>query len=146
MKLPEDFGVRESDLQEIVIPNDLRHAKRPEDAVLAELARHGYDDDATFAVKLAMEEALTNAIKHGNRYDASKHVVVRYHVNPERAVIMVADEGPGFRPECVPDPTCDECLERPNGRGLMLMAAYMTRVCYNECGNAVWMLKERRPR
>ena len=53
------------------------------------------------------------------------------------------DEGPGFRPELVPAPTADENLERPNGRGIMLMHAYMTKICYNETGNEVWMLKEK---
>lgn len=144
MNVPADFSVRPSELSEIVIPNDLRSAREPEQRILSQLGVCGYDPDTVFAIKLALEEALTNAIKHGNRNDGSKRIVVRYAVNPERAVIMVRDEGNGFRPEAVPDPTADENLERPNGRGIMLMQAYMTRVCYNHAGNEVWMLKENR--
>jgi len=144
MQIPEEFGVRESDLVEMVIPTDLKSAKESEARIMGELARHHYSDDVTFAIKLALEEALTNAIKHGNRNDASKRLVVRYAVNPQQTVIMVRDEGPGFRPRKVPDPTADENLERPNGRGIMLMHAYMTRVRFNEAGNEVWMLKKNR--
>lgn len=144
MNLPADFGVRPSELTEIVIPNDLRSAREPEQRILSQLGVCGYAPDAVFAIKLALEEALTNAVKHGNRNDGSKRIVVRYAVTPRRTVIMVRDEGHGFRPETVPDPTVDENIERPYGRGIMLMQAYMTRVCYNRAGNEVWMLKENR--
>lgn len=143
MNVPPDFGVRDDELSEVVIPSDLRSAKAPEERILAELQRCGYEDDAIFALKLALEEAMTNAVKHGNRNDAAKHIWVRYHVDPRRVVIMVRDEGCGFCPDKVPDPTAEENLERPNGRGLMLMYSYMTKVRYNDRGNEVWLLKER---
>lgn len=84
---------------------------------------------------------MTNAVRHGNWNDASKRITVRYAVSPRRTVIMVADEGPGFALDTVPDPTLPENLERPNGRGIMLMKAYMTDVGYNEAGNEVRLLK-----
>lgn len=143
MKCPAEFGVEDSALIELRVPNDLRSAKLPESRILTELDRHGYEPDATFAVKLALEEAITNAVKHGNRNDPSKHIVVRFHIDPERVVIMVRDDGPGFRPTAVPDPTAEENLERPNGRGIMLMHSYMTRICYNDNGNEVWLFKRR---
>ena len=142
MAVPNEFGVREADLAELVVANDLRSARQTEDRIMDELARHRYSPDVTFAIKLALEEALTNAVKHGNHNDTSKQLVVRYAVSPERAVIMVRDEGRGFVPHRVPDPTADENLERPCGRGIMLMHAYMTRVHFNRAGNEVWMLKE----
>jgi len=146
MKVPPDFGVDDSQLSEATVPNDLRSAKEPEHCILRELMRCGYDEDTIFGIKLALEEALTNAIKHGNRNDTSKHIVIRYYVDPQRAVIMVRDEGNGFCPATVPDPTAEENLERPNGRGLMLMQCYMTKVRFNEAGNEVWLLKERQDR
>lgn len=145
MQAPAEFGIRDSDLTELVVPNDLRSAKQPEDCIMQALARCHYDDETVFAIKLALEEALTNGVKHGNRNDPTKKLRVRYYVNPERAVIMVGDEGAGFAPERVPDPTADENLERPSGRGIMLMNAYMTCVRFNPAGNEVWMLKEKRP-
>ena len=144
MAVPSEFGVRESDLTEMVVPNDLYAAKRSEEYIMRDLARCGYSGDVMFAIKLALEEALTNAVKHGNNNDASKHLVVRYSVTPERTVIMVRDEGVGFAPARVPDPTADENLECPSGRGIMLMHAYMTRVHFTKAGNEVWMLKTNR--
>lgn len=145
MQAPDDFGIRDADLTEVVVPNDLRSVKQPEDRIMSALSRCQYDEETIFAIKLALEEALTNGVKHGNRNDPGKKLRVRYFVNPERTVIMVGDEGCGFAPDCVPDPTAEENLERPNGRGIMLMHAYMTRVRYNDAGNEVWLLKEKRP-
>lgn len=142
MRAPSDYGVRDADLTQLVVSSDLRQVKGPEQQILSDLARCNYDEESIFAIKLALEEALTNGVKHGNRNDSSKTITVRFHVTPERVVICVRDDGPGFRPELVPDPTADENLERPNGRGIMLMHAYMTKVSYNEAGNEVWMLKE----
>lgn len=141
MNVPPEFGIADEDLTEVVAPNDLHEVRRPEQTILDAVARHAYDVDAAFAIKLSLEEALTNAVKHGNRNDPSKTVIIRYYVAADRTVIMVRDEGPGFTPEQVPDPTADENLERPNGRGLMLMQSYMTQVTFNERGNEVWMLK-----
>lgn len=144
MRVPPEFGVCEGDLIEIVVPSDLRSVKHPESRILGALAALQYSEEITFAIKLALEEALTNGVKHGNRGDTSKRVIVRYHVDPHRAIICVCDQGSGFVPELVPDPTAEENLERPSGRGIMLMHAYMTRVCFNESGNEVWMMKENR--
>jgi len=144
MAVPSEFGVRETDLIELVLPNDLQSARQAEARILEQLARCRYKAEISFAIKLALEEALTNAVKHGNDNDASKQLVVRYSVDPERTVIMVRDEGHGFAPTNVPDPTSDENLERPSGRGIMLMHAYMTRVHFNRAGNEVWMLKRSR--
>lgn len=142
MKVPSDFGVADDALVNVTVPNDLRSLKEPETRILERLRRCGYAKDAVFAIKLAFEEAVTNAVKHGNRLDAGKNVHIRYYVDPKRIVIMVRDEGCGFCPENVPDPTKDENLERPCGRGLMLMAAYMTKIRFGDHGREVWMLKE----
>jgi serine/threonine-protein kinase RsbW len=141
MDVAIEFGVNPR-WDEVVVPNDLRSAKQPESLILRRLSDLNYSEDVTFAIKLALEEALTNAIKHGNRNDTSKQLVVKFHIDPQRALIVVRDEGPGFSPQEVPDPTADENLERPSGRGIMLMQAYMTKVRYNDRGNEVWMLKE----
>ena len=136
-------GHTDQPLTEVVIPSDLYAAKDPEQAIL-DLARQcGYDQDDQFAIQLALEEALTNAIRHGNRNDATKHITVRYSVSPSRVVIRVADEGEGFSPTKIPDPTTDDRLDCPSGRGVMLMHAYMTKVSYNDRGNEVTLIKTR---
>ncbi len=143
MNVPADFGVDDAALVDVAVPNDLRAVREPEARILAELRRCGYDDDTIFAIKLAFEEAVTNAVKHGNCNDRTKQVHLRYFVDPQRVVLMVRDEGCGFCPDEVPDPTADENLERPSGRGLMLMQSYMTQVRFTGPGNEVWLLKVR---
>ena len=98
MTVPNEFGVREADLVELVVPNDLRSVRQSEARIINELTSCKYGADVTFAIKLALEEALTNAVKHGNDNDASKRLVVRYSITPTRTVIMVRDEGHGFTP------------------------------------------------
>ena len=142
MKVPSDFGVDDADFVNVTVPSDLRKLREPEARIMTELKRCGYDQDTVFAIKLAFEEAVTNAVKHGNANDRSKLIHLRYYVDPQRVVLMVRDEGPGFHPDGVPDPTADENLERPSGRGLMLMHSYMTKVLYSQAGNEVWLLKE----
>lgn len=126
-----------------VIRSELRETQVPKDRILDELKRHGFGDDAIFAVKLALEEALTNAVKHGNRCDPCKCVTVRYAVSAEEADIMVRDEGAGFQPDAVPDCTSAERLPVPNGRGLLLIRAYMDEVSYQDCGREVRFVKKK---
>ncbi len=131
-------------LKEIVVPNDLAAAKRPEQMILAEIQRHGYCENCTFAIKLAMEEAITNAFRHGNKADPSKKIRIRYDVTPDVVQIEIEDEGPGFQPEEVPDPTLPENIDRPHGRGIMLMRAYLDVVEYGACGNCVRLVMHRK--
>jgi len=125
----------------MVITSDLAEARRLEESLLASVDKHGYSESARFAIKLAVEEALNNAIKHGNRHDPHKTIEVRYDISDEKAVIVITDQGKGFSLASVPDPTADENLEKPSGRGLMLMRAYMDEVQHNEAGNQVYMMK-----
>lgn len=140
--VPAVFGLNQIEMVEMNVPNDLRSVKEPEDYIIRELQRLNYHSDVIFAIKLALEEALTNAVKHGNRLDSGKRVTVSAHVSPHRCLCMIRDEGRGFTPEAVPDCTAEENLERPSGRGIMLMNAYMTKVFFNKDGNEVWLLRE----
>src|SRR5436305_1523008 len=106
---------------EKVIPSR-RGAGRPIiDEVLSRLENQQWTSRDVFSVRLALEEAIVNAIKHGNRLDASKQVRVVCKMSPERIFIEISDEGHGFDPEQVPDPTDDAHLDCPGGRGIMLM-------------------------
>jgi serine/threonine-protein kinase RsbW len=73
--------------------------------------------------------------------DRGKRVRIAYHILPDRFDIHITDEGNGFDPCDVPDPTAVENLERPSGRGLMLMRYYMSEVTFNSSGNSVRMCK-----
>jgi len=125
------------------IPSDYRQAKAVEDAIVAAATAHGYNEEALFAVRLAVEEALANAIRHGNHADARKRVLVRYAVSDRQIDVHVSDEGKGFDPSRVPDPTAAENLQLPSGRGIMLMRAYMTKVEFNGRGNEVHLVKRK---
>jgi serine/threonine-protein kinase RsbW len=128
---------------ERVIPSQTGAGKALLDEVLQRLEQCGWIQHDIFGVHLAMEEALVNAIKHGNRQDATKQVSVVCKLSPERVFIEISDEGPGFNPGAVADPTDLENLEVPSGRGIMLMRSFMSRVQYNERGNCVVMEKQR---
>lgn len=99
------------------------------------LAALSYDDAARFAIRLALEEALVNAFRHGNRGQAGSSVTIEWTVTAELAEFRIQDQGEGFDPESVPDPTLDENLEIPSGRGIMLMRAYMHEVAFESPGN-----------
>ena len=112
--------------------------------LLDEINPLGFTDKERFGIRLALEEAIVNAIKHGNRNDASKTCHVRYQITSQHFMIEVLDEGRGFDPESVPDPLNPENLERPGGRGVFLMRHYMSWVQYNETGNCVTLCKVRK--
>jgi len=128
---------------EVIIPSDPARPRQFQEDVVQALKANQFADKDVFAVKLALEEAIINAIKHGNQLDLSKHVFIKYHINRERFEIHIKDEGPGFDPEEVPDPMAPENLERECGRGLLLMKHYMTEVAFHPPGNAVSMIKLR---
>lgn len=127
------------------------------------------DESEQFRVAIALEEALLNAFYHGNLEVSSKlreidhrrfaalaeqrlgenpyrerQIRVAVRLTPEEARFVVRDEGPGFDPGCLPDPTDPENLAKPCGRGVLLMRAFMDEVAYNGRGNEVTMVKKRR--
>jgi serine/threonine-protein kinase RsbW len=111
------------------------------DAVAAAMTALGYPDKDVFGMRLALEEALVNAIKHGHREDTSKQVRISYRVNARRVLVQIEDEGPGFDPHQVADPCAETNLDRPGGRGLLLMRHYATWLRYNRRGNCVALCK-----
>ena len=107
------------------------------------LDRCGYDAHASFAVRTALEEALSNALHHGNGDDPAKTVRLEFAADAKTVAIVIEDEGFGFDPEAVPDPTRPENVDIPSGRGLMIMRAYMTEVEFEQPGNRVRMTYRR---
>ena len=109
--------------------------------ILATLEAGGFSQDDLFAVHLALEEAFLNAVKHGNRMNPNKKVLLDYVVDQEKVEIRMTDEGPGFDPHRIPDPRVGNNLYRPEGRGLLLIRSYMHTVEYNERGNSLRMVR-----
>lgn len=91
----------------------------------------GLDEDKLNGLLLSVTEATTNAIIHGNKGDSSKHVVIEVTANHSVLTIVIKDEGVGFNPAEVPDPTHPDNLLKDSGRGLYLMRVYMDELHYN---------------
>lgn len=127
--------------RELTIDSDFQQAKEVEDLIVDSAESCGYDEEVLFALRLSLEEGLTNAIRHGNGNEKGKRVRIRFVVSPEKIDVYIGDEGKGFDPDKVPDPTTQDNLENPSGRGIMLMRAYMSEVIYNETGNELHLVK-----
>lgn len=113
--------------------------------VAAALVDCKYTEFAQFAIRLCLEEGIVNAFRHGNRSEPGKVVKFVCRIDHESAEFTIQDEGYGFDPEGVPDPTAEENLEIPSGRGLMLMRAYMSEVSHVPPGNTLRMLFKNGP-
>lgn len=111
--------------------------------VLDHLEQGTWGNKDVFSIHMAMEEAVMNAIKHGNKRDIEKFVKVSIGTTSDLFWARVEDEGEGFDPEDVPDPTLEENIDKTCGRGVMLMKFYMDEVSYNDTGNVVEISKSR---
>jgi serine/threonine-protein kinase RsbW len=126
------------------VPNDPRAVEGVETALSDALDRLHYPKASNFAVRLAFHEALSNSFRHGHRaLPPSTPVRVHFEADPASVSISIEDQGPGFDPDAVPDPTTDENLERGSGRGLLLIRAYMSDVRFEGRGNRVRLLYRR---
>jgi serine/threonine-protein kinase RsbW len=126
---------------EIELPSDIKYL----DGVLSYLvdrsAKYGVVRPSASNIFIALDEALTNAIRHGNAEDKSRKVYIRAEISVKAAKFTIRDEGPGFDSRNVPDPCHPHNLFKPSGRGLMLIQHIMDEVSFNECGNEVTMVK-----
>jgi CheY-like chemotaxis protein/anti-sigma regulatory factor (Ser/Thr protein kinase) len=151
----------------LVLPNDLDLVAPVVTYLRSELARLGTSDAAvSMQVGVALDEAISNAVHHGNlevssklREDGIEHylakieersrtppfadrrVHVTAHLARDRASFTVGDEGPGFDVGSLPDPCDPENLDRSSGRGVLLVRTFMDEVRFNERGNEVTMVK-----
>ena len=98
-----------------------------------------YSEDAIFSVRVAIEEALANALLHGHQGDAQKEITVTWKVDEIAVEFSVTDQGRGYDSKSIPDPTADENLNIPSGRGLAMISAFMDEITLNEQGNSVFM-------
>ena len=126
-----------------VIPSKLKACEMIARRIVAESQAKGYNETDRFAVHLALDEALSNAVRHGNRGDEAKTITVDCSVGDDAIRLSVTDEGHGFDPRSVSDPTVDENLKRAEGRGLFLMKTYMDHVYFNAEGNCVILVKRK---
>lgn len=126
------------------VPSDVDFIEHAVDIVVRHCCERGVGDHITrFNLPVALSEALANAIRYGNRSDPSKIVKVMVASDERRIEIHVSDQGQGFDPSAVPDPTTPDRIERADGRGLFLIRQLMDDVSFNERGNAICMVLPR---
>ncbi|MEM7755459.1 MAG: ATP-binding protein [Planctomycetota bacterium] len=134
----------EHDCASVELHDDRGEIEAIEDQILTAVDRHDFPKSSRFAIKLALEEAITNAFQHGHKtVPKGTPITVEFDVNDDRVSLAVIDRGPGFAPSDVPDPTLDENLANPTGRGIMLMRAYMTEVSHKDSGRRVELVYRR---
>ena len=124
----------------VMLTGDRAQIDQIEQDIMAQLEKFAYTKASRFAVKLSIEEAVANAFNHGHKHlPPGVPVRLEYSLAPDEVRVAVEDQGPGFVPADVPDPTMDENIEQPSGRGIMLIRAYMTRVAFSGTGNRIEM-------
>jgi serine/threonine-protein kinase RsbW len=131
---------------ELSLPSRIETVATAAAAVAEFIGRYGISDDAAFGIDMAVREAVTNAVLHGNRQDENKTVDIVLKSSPDAVEISVHDQGPGFNPEEVPDPTANENILKASGRGIFFMRTFMDEVDWlirPEGGTTVRMLKRR---
>jgi len=128
----------------IEIPSQLRFIKGIAHNIIADAKLMGYDEhELRDKIPVTIDEAVTNAIKHGNKFQEEKCVTIDVSINTDRIKMVVADEGAGFDVKAVPDPTDPMNFLKPSGRGILFMTIGMDDVRYNEKGNMLTLIKYR---
>jgi serine/threonine-protein kinase RsbW len=130
---------------ELRLPSRLEAVAEAAAAVAGVVTRLSIDENAAFGIDMAVREAVTNAVLHGNKLDETRFVDVTIKISPASLEIKVHDQGPGFNPEAVPDPTKDENIMKTSGRGIFFMRNFMDEVDWvirPEGGTTVRMVKK----
>ena len=131
---------------ELKLPSRIESIGEAAGAATDAARRLGFAEDALFGVEMAVREAVTNAVLHGNRQDESKPVEVGLSGTQARLVITVRDRGAGFDPAAVADPTAEENILKTSGRGILFMRTFMDEVTWErppEGGTLVRMTKKK---
>jgi serine/threonine-protein kinase RsbW len=134
-----------SETTELKFPSRIEAVGEAADAVSEFMKSIGVGEDVAFGVDMAVREAITNAVVHGNKLDAAKDVELRLRTTAEGFEITVHDQGAGFDPDNVPDPTKDENILKTSGRGIFFMRNFMDEVSWSRSeggGTNVRMIKK----
>ena len=130
---------------ELRFPSRIEAVSEAATAVSEFLRRLGIDEGIAFGVDMAVREAVTNAVLHGNKLDEAKVVDLKLRNSPEAFEIIVHDQGRGFDPREIPDPTKEENLLKTSGRGIFFMRNFMDTVDWSadpKGGTTVRMMKK----
>jgi len=123
------------------IPSDITYIRKASREVENLLRSNNVDDSLIFDIRLSIEEAIKNAIIHGNKKNRKLPVYISYSLKDNKFNVEIEDKGSGFNPGEVQDPTSNENLLKEGGRGVFLIQKLMDEVKYNDRGNKVSMVK-----
>ena len=126
----------------VKIPSEIKNIRKVSARILESLSQYTLDEDSIFDIRLCIEEAVRNAIVHGNRLNKNLHVKIKYCTDNDKLNMEVEDEGLGFDPKAVVDPTGDKNIMKESGRGVCLIKRLMDKVDFNEKGNKIRMEKD----
>ncbi len=129
--------------QELILelPNDIRSIEHAVEYVMRHCSTCcDYARRFNLNFRVGLTEALSNAMLYGNASDPQKRVRVEVTVRLEEVAVRVTDQGVGFDPSTVPDPTLPDNISKSGGRGIFLMKALMDEVQFNERGNSVTLV------
>ena len=125
------------------LSSSMQHIYLLDTIILEILKEMEFDEEASEQVSLAVIEAGTNAIKHGNQEDLNKSVHFEFIIQSDKLTVIVQDEGKGFKREEVPDPLDPANLLKSSGRGIFLMETCMDSVTFEQSGTIVKMVKHK---
>lgn len=131
---------------ELSLPSRIESVEEAAQSVGTFLAANGHGPEVAFAVDLAVRESVANAVKHGNKFDETKQVLVTLSGDEAGIELKVRDQGEGFDIGSVPDPTDPANLLKANGRGLLFMNNFMDEVRFEhhpDGGTVVVMVKRK---
>jgi serine/threonine-protein kinase RsbW len=123
------------------ISSEYKNVKIVSSEVLHILEVLNVDEKKRFEIRLCVEEALVNAIKHGNNFRSDAKIKVGFEIDKEQFKISIEDEGKGFKYKHIPDPTFEENVGKAGGRGIFLIRNFMDEVYFNQKGNRITMIK-----
>lgn len=127
--------------KKLEIPSDIVYIRKISKEILRHLQCLRINESIQFDVRLAVEEAVRNAIEHGHHHKKELPIAVSYAVDKDKIEIEVEDKGKGFDLKNIADPRAKEHLMKEGGRGVFLIYKLMDKVRYNRKGNKVKMTK-----
>lgn len=126
---------------EFLIPSRIEWMHEVLPYLIERTAHLGIIKPTTSNIFVALDEAIANAIKHGNKGDPNKRIHIVAEITSKQARFTITDEGEGFDRQSLPNPTDPDYIMRPCGRGVMLIYHIMDEVKYNTRGNQIVMVK-----
>lgn len=145
-KILKMSGFTREDRPEMLIMHSHDEIEKICSIILNKLEKNGYSNNNMFQAHQSIHEILSNATKHGNKYNSEKKIFLLYTITLEKFCISVIDEGKGFNYKRIPDPEFENFTHTNYGKGLFIVKKFMDEVTFNDKGNRVMISKLQKQR